>query len=353
MKIICVAAARPNFMKIAPLMEEFKKHKQFNPILIHTGQHYDYNMSGSFFKELKISKPKYNLGIKAGLHGEQTGKTMIEFEKICLKEKPNLVIVVGDVNATVACALVATKLQIKVAHVEAGLRSFDKNMPEEINRILTDHISDYLFCPTKTAVIHLKKEGIFKNVYNVGDIMYDVFLKNIKMAERKSKILTILSLQPKKYYLATIHRAENTNDRNKMKEIFNAFCEIKNIVLPCHPRAEKYLREYKLLDKVNKKINIIKPIGYLDMIWLLKNAKKVITDSGGLQKEAYFTKTPCITLRDQTEWPETLNNEWNKLVKIEEKIILKNILSSQTPKIQKNYFGNGKTSKQIVKTLIL
>jgi len=348
-KVICVAAARPNFMKIAPLLEEFKKHKKFKPILVHTGQHYDYNMSGSFFKELNIQKPNYNLGIKAGLHGEQTGKTMIEFEKVCLKEKPQLVIVVGDVNATIACALVASKLHIKLAHIEAGLRSFNKQMPEEINRILTDHISDYLFCPTETAVKHLKKEGITKNVYNVGDLMYDAFLKNIKIAEKKSKILEILKLKPKEYYLATIHRAENTNDRKKMKEIFNAFCEIKNIVIPCHPRAKKYLKEYKLWDKINKNIKIIKPIGYFDMMWLLKNARKTITDSGGLQKEAYFAKTPCLTLRDQTEWTETLNNRWNKLVRIEKKEIIKNILSKINTKNQKNYFGNGQSAKKIIK----
>ena len=350
-KVICIAAARPNFMKIAPLLDEFKKHKEFKPILVHTGQHYDYNMSGSFFKELNIQRPNYNLGIKAGLHGEQTGKTMIEFEKVCLKEKPQLVIVVGDVNATIACALVASKLHIKLAHIEAGLRSFNKGMPEEINRILTDHISDYLFCPTENAVKCLKKEGITKNVYNVGDLMYDLFLKNIKIAEKKSKILKILKLKPKEYYLATIHRAENTNDKKKMKEIFDAFCEIKNIVLPCHPRTEKYLKEYKLWDKVNKNIRVIKPIGYFDMMWLLKNSKKTITDSGGLQKEAYFAKTPCLTLRDQTEWTETLDNGWNKLIKIKKERIIKDILSKISTKTQKKYFGNGKTAKKIIKNL--
>jgi len=350
-KIICVAAARPNFMKIAPLLEEFKKHQEFKPILVHTGQHYDYNMSGSFFKELNIQKPNYNLGIKAGLHGEQTGRTMIEFEKVCLKEKPQLVIVVGDVNATIACALVASKLHIKIAHIEAGLRSFNKNMPEEINRILTDHISNYLFCPTETAVKNLKKEGIIKNVYNVGDLMYDIFLKNIKIAEKKSKILKTLNLKPKEYYLATIHRAENTDSKNNMKEIFTALCEIKNIILPCHPRTEKYLKEYKLWDKVNENIKIIKPVGYFDMMWLLKNAKKMITDSGGLQKEAYFAKTPCLTLRDQTEWTETINNGWNKLIEIKKEIIIKNILAKIKTKTQMKYFGDGKAAKKITKIL--
>lgn len=351
-KIICVAAARPNFMKIAPLLKEFKKHKEFKSILVHTGQHYDYQMSGAFFKELNIQKPNYNLGVKAGLHGEQTGKTMIEFEKVCLKEKPQLVIVIGDVNATIACALVASKLHIKLAHIEAGLRSFNREMPEEINRILTDHISDYLFCPTETAVIKcLKKEGIDKNVYNVGDLMYDAFLKNIKIAEKKSNILETLKLKPKEYYLATIHRAENTDNRKKLQIIFQAFCEIKNIVFPCHPRTEKYLKKYKLWDKVNKSIKIIKPVGYFDMMWLLKNAEKIITDSGGLQKEAYFAKTPCLTLRDQTEWTETLNNGWNKLVEIKKEDIIGNIRRMPCLKSQEKFFGNGNTAKKIIKSL--
>ena len=354
-KIICVAATRPNFMKIAPLLKEMKKYSQFKPILVHTGQHYDYAMSGSFFKELNIPKPDYNLGVKAGLHGEQTGKTIIEFEKICLKEKPHLVIVVGDVNSTLAGALVAAKLHISIAHIEAGERSFNREMPEEINRIVTDHISNLLFCSTETAVNNLKKEGIIKGVHNVGDIMYDTFLENIKIAEKKSKILKQLNLKTKYYYLTTIHRAENTNDKNKMEEIFNAFCEIKNIVFPCHPRTEKYLKKYRLWKKAKKNIKIIQPIGCLDMLILLKNAKKIITDSGGLQKEAYFSKTLCLTLRDETEWTETIKSGWNKLVKIKKEKIIKEVnkilLGKGKGRKQPKYW-DGKTAERVVKILI-
>ena len=244
-KVICVAAARPNFMKIAPLLEEFKKHKKFKPILVHTGQHYDYNMSGSFFKELNIQKPNYNLGIKAGLHGEQTGKTMIEFEKVCLNEKPQLVIVVGDVNATIACALVATKLHIPVAHIESGLRSRDMKMPEEINRILTDHISNYLFVTCEDGKKNLINEGINKKkIFFVGDIMVDTLKKQlpkIKNKKYKSKVLKQFDLVSKKYALLTLHRPSNVDNKKRLKALLETF----NIIQKKIKLFIQYIREQK------------------------------------------------------------------------------------------------------------
>ena len=352
-KIITVVGARPNFIKVAPLFEEFKKHKKINPILIHTGQHYDYEMSQAFFDGLKIPKPNYNLEIGSALHGKQTGKTIIELEKVYLKEKPDLIVVVGDVNSTLAGALVAAKLHMPIAHIEAGLRSYKKTMPEEVNRVLTDHISDFLFCPTKTAEWNLKKEGIKKEVlYNVGDIMYDAFLYNIKIAQKKSEILERLKIKPKSYYLATVHRAENTNNKKKLKNIADSFCGIGNIIFPCHPRTEKYLKQYKLWKRLKQRVKVIKSLKYLDMLWLEKNAKKILTDSGGVQKETYFAKAPCITLRDETEWVETVKSGWNILVGDDKQKIIKAVKKFNPKKPQYKYFGDGKTAKRIVKILV-
>lgn len=306
-KIIIVAAARPNFMKVAPLLQEFKKYKKFNPILVHTGQHYDYNMSGSFFKELNIQKPNYNLGIKAGLHGEQTGKTMIEFEKVCLKEKPQLVIVVGDVNATIACALVASKLHIKLAHIEAGLRSFNKEMPEEINRILTDHISDYLFTTCQDGNKNLLKEGVNqKKIFFVGDIMIDTLLKQKKRIKEKKnnsslekKTLKKLNLKPKEYALLTLHRPSNVDNKKTLKKLLETFNIIQKkitIIYPIHPRTKKRLKEFGFEKYLNQTKNflITPPLGYLEMISLIANSKFVLSDSGGIQQETTTLKIPCL-----------------------------------------------------------
>jgi len=352
-KILCVVGARPNFIKITPLIKEFKKYPKFQPIIVHTGQHYDYKMSGTFFKELNIPKPNYNLGIKAGLHGEQTGKTMIEFEKVCLKEKPDLVVVVGDVNSTLAGALVAAKLHIPVAHIEAGLRSFDKTMPEEINRVLTDHLSDILFCPTKTAVKNLKNEGIKKNIYNVGDLMYDVFLKKIKFIQTESKILEKLNLKPKEYALLTIHRASNVDNPEKLKKILKAVqLSGEKIIFPVHPRTKKQIKKLKLLHVCQlTNFQLIEPLGYFDMLMLEKNAKKIITDSGGVQKEAYWLKIPCITLRNRTEWVETTKNKWNILVgdQIQKKFNFINHFKPPTKQLK--YFGQGNAAQKIFKII--
>lgn len=349
-KISIVVGARPNFIKIAPLVREMKAQKLSFEI-VHTGQHYDFEMSQIFFKDLSLPKPDFNLEVGSGPHGWQTGKIMERLEALFLKRPPNLVIVVGDVNSTLAGALVSAKLKIPIAHIEAGLRSFDREMPEEINRKLTDHLSTFLFCPTKTAVENLKREGIRKGVYLSGDVMYDAFLEGIKIAQKKSKILEKLNLSSKNYFLATIHRAENTDKKENLKNIVEALCEIKNLVFPCHPRTEKYLKKYGLWKKAKKNLILIEPVGYIDMLWLEKNAKKILTDSGGVQKEAFFAKVPCITLRERTEWVETVREGWNILVGTDKKKIKKAVENFDPKSSPRNVFGRGNSAKKIVKIL--
>lgn len=312
MNIASIVGARPNFIKCAPLSRELRK--KFDEVIIHTGQHYDYEMNKVFFNELRIPEPDYHLGVGSGTHGEQTGVMLKRTEEMLMKEQPDLVLVFGDTNTTLAGALAASKLHIKAGHIEAGLRSFDKRMPEEINRILTDHCSDLLFCPTETAIANLEKERIKNGVHLTGDVMVDALKENIEIAERGSNVLEELGLKPRGYYLSTVHRAENTDDFNRLKSVVNAFCEIENLVFPCHPRTEKCLKVFGLWNELVKNARLIKPVGYLDMLMLEKNAKKILTDSGGIQKEAYIFKVPCITLRENTEWIETIGDGWNVLV---------------------------------------
>jgi len=345
MKILTVIGARPQFIKAAPVSREIRKH--FKEIIVHTGQHYDENMSNIFFEELNIPKPDYNLNVGSGNHGEQTGNMLIKIEEVILKEKPDAVLVYGDTNSTLAGALAASKLLIPVIHVEAGLRSFNKAMPEEQNRVLTDHISDLLFCPTETAVKNLKREGVEKGVYNVGDVMFDSILYNIEIAKKKSNILERLGLKEKEYILVTIHRAENTNYKEKLTNIFNALKDSnEKIVLPLHPRTRKFINDYGI--EVGQNIEIIDPVGYLDMIMLELTAKKILTDSGGVQKESYFLDVPCITMREETEWIETVEDGWNVLVGSDYEAIL-NAIRFFMPKGEKHdYFGNGHSSERIV-----
>jgi UDP-N-acetylglucosamine 2-epimerase len=356
MKIMTIIGARPQFIKAAPFSEEFRKNNE--EILVHTGQHYDANMSDIFFDELGIPKPDYNLGVGSGSHGKQTASMLESIEEILFKEKPDGLLVYGDTNSTLAGALAASKLHIPVYHVEAGLRSYNKLMPEEQNRILTDHISDMLLCPTQTAVDNLKKEGITAGVVNTGDIMYDTVLRNIGIANEKysnglwfDEIVRgngeISKISENGYYLATIHRAENTDNPNKLSNIFRAFSELdKPVLLPLHPRTKKLIEN---LDVDMKNIIIIKPVGYLLMLYLTSNAYMVVTDSGGLQKEAYFLKTPCTTLRDQTEWVETLENSWNVLstINVEEikSKVQRDLTCLQYP--QPKSFGEGNAALKI------
>lgn len=360
MKLITIIGARPQFIKAAPFSEVFRKENE--EILVHTGQHYDANMSAIFFEELGIPKPDYNLGVGSGGHGMQTGRMLEKIEEIIIKEKPDGMLVYGDTNSTLAGALAASKLHIPVFHVEAGLRSYNKLMPEEQNRILTDHISDVLFCPTETAVNNLKKEGITEGVLNTGDIMYDVVLRNIELSksqysngkwleEVRKENSNVPNLKEKDFYLATIHRAENTDNPGKLREIFAAFEKMdKPVLLPLHPRTRKLIEDLKI--KGTNTI-IINPVGYLLMLYLTASAYMVVTDSGGLQKEAYFLQTPCTTLRDQTEWVETLNNGWNVLSTIDMNTILKTVtreldclLHPQPPS-----FGDGHAAEHICKAI--
>ncbi|MFW5980282.1 MAG: non-hydrolyzing UDP-N-acetylglucosamine 2-epimerase [Halanaerobiales bacterium] len=352
MKIVTVIGARPQFIKAALLSNKLReKHLE---IIIHTGQHYDKNISDVFFQELEIPLPDYNLAIGSATHGKQTGKMLIKIEEKLMIERPDYVIVYGDTNSTLAAALAASKLNISLIHIESGLRSFDKKMPEEKNRIITDHLSSILFCPTQNAVKNLQNEGIKEGVYNVGDIMYDLFLKYKKVALYKSKILEKLNLEKENYYLATIHRAENTDNKNKLSIILKTLNILdKKVLFPAHPRTINKIKAYNLQINSYKNISFIESVGYLDMLKLLINCQKVLTDSGGLQKEAYFASKPCITLRNSTEWLETLTDNWNILVDINTESILKAVKSQKTKlkKTNKKSFGNGDTFQRIIQVI--
>lgn len=348
MKIVTVLGARPQFIKAAAVSKKLREDHQ--EIIIHTGQHYDPNMSEIFFNELNIPKPDYNLQVGSGGHSFQTGKMLIQLEEILQNEKPDLTLVYGDTNSTLAGALTSSKMLIPVAHVEAGLRSFNKDMPEEQNRILTDHLSKYLFVPTKSAEKNLNSEGINKGVFNVGDVMYDAILHFSELAKDKSEIQELLEIYDNEYILATIHRAENTNDKSRLTNIVNALNECnKKIVLPLHPRTKKYIKDYGLL--INENIILIEPVGYLDMISLEVHSNCIVTDSGGVQKEAFFMHKPCITLRDETEWIETVANGWNVLVGTNKDKILDSILNFHPLQKQNKLFGNGNAAELISATL--
>jgi UDP-N-acetylglucosamine 2-epimerase (non-hydrolysing) len=350
MKIVSIVGARPQFIKCAPVSHELrKKHEE---VLIHTGQHYDPEMSDVFFDELQIPKPDYHLDVGSGSHGKQTGAILERVEDVLLKEIPGLVLVYGDTNSTLAGALAAAKLHIPVAHVEAGLRSFDRTMPEEINRVVTDHISDILFCPTKTAMDNLAHEGLTTGTYMVGDVMVDALRNNTSISERNSQIIELLGLKRGNYFVATVHRPANTDDRQKLAAIIEAFGESgKDVVFPVHPRTKKYLHEYGLWDSLSGNIKCIEPLGYLDMLHLMKHAKKILTDSGGIQKEAYIMGIPCITMRENTEWIETLTGGWNVLVGADKQKILAAIMADGRTSADNTVFGKGDTAKRIVKII--
>jgi len=350
MRIASIVGARPNFIKLAPVSREIRKDAE--ELIIHTGQHYDYEMDEIFFRELGIPEPDYHLGIGSGSHGHQTGEMLKGIEDVLMKERPDMALVFGDTNTTLAGALAATKLHIPVAHVEAGLRSFDRNMPEEINRVLVDHCSALLFCPTGTAVENLKNEGIIRGVHLTGDVMADILKDCIRIAEKTSGILDDLNLKPKEYVLATVHRAENTDDPVRLKGIIDALYEMDDVLFPCHPRTEKLLRERALWDRLNKEVRVVKPVGYLDMLLLERSARKILTDSGGVQKEAYMLKVPCITMRDGTEWVETVEDGWNVLVGADKEKIISAASSFDPRSEQREMFGKGDASQRIVGAIL-
>ena len=315
-KIVTVLGARPQFVKAAVLSRVIADHNELEEVIVHTGQHYDANMSAIFFKEMEIPKPKYNLQINGMGHGAMTGKMLEKIEEVLMNEKPDALVVYGDTNSTLAGALAAKKMGIKVIHIEAGLRSFNMNMPEEINRILTDRISDLLLCPTKTAMEHLEKEG-FKNypikIVQSGDIMKDAVEYYSEFSSKKSKIIDDLNLEKNMFVLATIHRQENTDTLENLRGIFQGLANISEqmqVIIPIHPRTRKVLETNKL----HYNLRFIEPVGYFDMLELLKNCKMVVTDSGGLQKEAFFNKKHCIIAREETEWVELVENDFATLV---------------------------------------
>jgi UDP-GlcNAc3NAcA epimerase len=310
-KIVSVVGARPQFIKTAPV-SRILRSRGLTEVLVHTGQHYDRNMSALFFEELGIPDPDFNLGVGSGSHGRQTGQMLMRIEEVLLQERPDWVLVYGDTNSTLAGALAAVKLRIPVAHVEAGLRSFNREMPEEHNRVLTDHVADLLFCPTRTAVDHLSAEGVTQGVHLTGDVMYDAVLFNSDLAESRSDVLSRLGLTSSRYLLATVHRPQNTDDPGPLSAILTAFGELgETVVFPAHPRTKVSLARFDLPVPAN--VHLVDAVGYLDMLVLEKHARLIMTDSGGVQKEAYFFAVPCVTLRDETEWVETVRAGWNLL----------------------------------------
>ena len=355
MKILTVVGARPQFIKAAAVSRELRKsHRE---VLVHTGQHYDFLMSEVFFRELDVPAPDYNLDVGSASHGIQTAQMMIRLEEVVIKEKPDRILVYGDTNSTLAGALVGSKLQIRVAHVEAGLRSFNKTMPEEVNRILTDHVCDLLFTPTDTASRNLAREGITKGVFQVGDVMYDALLHNIEIAERKSFILDRLNLRPRGYVLATMHRAANTDAKARLEAIMNAIARVGiTVILLLHPRTRDRLREFGFEGMMHgaSNVRIMEPVGYLDMLVLEKNARVILTDSGGVQKEAYMFKVACITVREETELVETVEAGWNTLVGESLDRIPELIQKTQTePQSHPDFYGDGTAAKRIAQTLEL
>jgi UDP-GlcNAc3NAcA epimerase len=406
-KLIHVVGARPQFIKMTVVSRAIAEHNnrqvaqggRIEELIIHTGQHYDENMSTVFFDELQIPKPNYNLGIGSASQGAQTGRMLEAIEAVLVDEQPDWVLLYGDTNSTLAGALAAAKLHILVAHVEAGLRSFNKAMPEEINRVLTDHASDLLFCPTMTAVENLRHEGFTNTVndghlisdldydlalganhelrtpnhapllLNVGDVMYDSVLYNLQLAEKRSDILKRLhpfpyelhelnkSSELKGYVLATVHRASNTDDPERLRSIFQALNEIARsvmpVIIPLHPRTRNALSALPRnpLSSTPDSLILIDPVSYLDMLLLEKNAKLILTDSGGVQKEAFILNVPCVTLREETEWVETVDASWNVLVGADKSRILETVerFSSQRPSdLQVNPYGDGHASERIV-----
>ena len=349
-KIFTIVGARPQFVKAAALSRALKKFN-LEEVLVHTGQHFDENMADIFFRQMQIPQPKYNLGINSLGHGAMTGRMLEEIEKVLLEEKPSVVVVFGDTNSTLAGALAAAKLHIPVAHVEAGLRSFNMMMPEEINRILTDRISNWLFCPTETAVKNLHGEG-FENfnvkIENIGDVMYDVALFYSQISAKHATVLKKLENDSRPFVLTTLHRQENTDDLSRLRSIAEALNELNNefrIVLPLHPRTKK------ILERENITLNFVplEPVGYFDMIELLKNCAFVITDSGGLQKEAFFFKKQCMVIRDETEWTELVDLGYNHLVGADKQRILKKaheIKNTNSGFLEKPY-GDGNAAEKI------
>lgn len=360
MKLLSIVGARPQFIKAAAVSRVVRDKRDMQEVLVHTGQHYDDDMSEVFFRELDLPQADYHLGIGGGTHAQNTGRMLEALEKVMLGERPDWVLVYGDTDSTLAGALAAAKIHIPVAHVEAGLRSFNRCMPEELNRVLTDHASDLLFAPTKTAVKNLLREGILEDrIHLVGDLMYDVALHYGSKAERESQVLQRLGLKPRGYVLATVHRAENTDNPERLGNILRALAQLHHeipVVLPVHPRTRKRIDMCKITN-ILEEIVAVGPVGYLDMVMLEKNALLIATDSGGVQKEAYFYEVPCVTLREETEWTELVELGWNHVVSPMQPDsllrTLRNALESGRKPARRDpaLYGSGRTAELVCDTL--
>ena len=355
MRIVTIVGARPQFIKAAPLSVALRRrHEEF---LVHTGQHYDDNMSDVFFRELNIPSPDRHLGVGSGSHAAQTAAMLVQIEQVLEEVKPEAVIIYGDTNSTVAGALAAAKLHMPVAHVEAGLRSFDRRMPEEINRIVADHISTWLFVPSQVSQRQLAAEGITSGVYDVGDIMADSVRLFAPLAGQRSDVLGRLGVKPRQYFAATVHRAANTDDAARLAGILEGLRRAPlPVVLPLHPRTRAAIRRHGLqsvADRDDGHLLVVEPLGYLDMLQLQQNAAAVLTDSGGMQKEAYYLAVPCITLRDETEWIETVETGWNRLAGADPDQIAQAMADAATPPAgpQPLLYGDGHAAEQIAERL--
>ncbi len=350
MKIVSVVGARPQFIKAARLSRLLRvRHTE---VLLHTGQHYDANMSAIFFSDLDMPEPEVNLGIRSGKHGAQTAAMLIGIEQVLLDERPDWVLVYGDTNSTLAGALAAAKLHLRVAHVEAGLRSFNRRMPEEINRLVTDRLSSLLLCPSRTAVECLATEGIIDGVHLVGDVMADALFAAVERVRFTHEILSRLGVVEKGYLLATVHRAENTDDPLRLTGILAGLSQIEEpVVFPVHPRTRKHLERLGLAAPVTSNVIMIDPVGYLDMVCLEQAARGIITDSGGVQKEAYWLKVPCLTLRDETEWVETVQTGWNVLTGTQPERIVQAVSELNQPVEHPPLYGDGHASERCVQLL--
>lgn len=349
MKTVCtIVGARPQFVKAAPVSRALAA--SFHEVFVHTGQHYDYGMSDVFFQEMEMRPPDFYLGVGGGTHAEQTGKMLMEIEKILSSVKPDGVLVYGDTNSTLAGALAAAKAQIPLAHVEAGLRSYNRAMPEEINRVLTDHVSNLLFCPTGAAIENLAKEGITKGVHRVGDVMYDALLYNLASARKRSTILQSFGLEKGTYALATVHRAANTDNSARMAAILNALGSLSTqVIFPVHPRTRKMIREAGLAIPGN--VKAVEPVGHFDVLILQESANCILTDSGGMQKEAYLLGVRCITLREETEWVETVQAGWNRLAGVDGNAIQTAFESWHPSADRLALYGDGNAAGEICRIL--
>ena len=381
MKIVSIVGARPQFIKLMPLVREVARRQQtgansLDHVVVHTGQHYDYEMSQVFFDRLELPDPQHHLGVGPGGHGRQTGRMLEGIEEVLSQESPDAVVVYGDTNSTLAGSLAAAKLHILSAHVEAGLRSYNRDMPEETNRVVSDHVSDILLCPSETAVENLRREGLTRLVdhdslvsrngagspvelpvvVNIGDVMHDALLVSVDIAAEQSRILEKLSAEPSGYLLATVHRAENADDLDRLRQILEALSELSKstrVIVPLHPRTRKAIDAgHKELGVDISGLEIVAPVDYLDMLWLTKNAKAVLTDSGGLQKECYWLGVPCVTLRDETEWTETVDAGANVLTGADRGSIVSAVHRAPQPSSEPRAYGDGHAAEKIVDTLV-